>query len=405
MPVGSICSSVEAETSTIYIEGSGLVTPMGTSPAEVLGAIIAGRRLANSGVVQGLPDLLQAILSSVHESHLVKTTSWDMTRPDRSIALALGAAVEAVRDAGWTAADLAAPDTHLFAATSKGPVLTQLAALRQLSGHDFSLFDRATAWQIALGPDAMACWVGDYIGIGGPRHTTVGACAGSLLAVHRAATELKRGTCKRAIVVAADASRHPLFEGSFANLGVLAPTDEQGRQFCTAMDEKPGGFFISEAAGAICMTTQRFANSPSANGHGEASRVVLQQSWSGGDATHLIATDPEAKALRRGLSHCKGSGSTAFVHAHATGTAHDQYELAAIRDAYGPAVEVFSHKRWLGHSLGAAGLVALVLSTQCHRQCMSLGDKTIASDAESVTIGQGFGGHIGICRLASMRSP
>ncbi len=404
MPVGSIGSSVEADTSTIYIEGSGLVTPMGASPAEVLGAITAGRRLTNGGVVEGLPELLQALAPSVHESCFAKTDSLDVTRLDRSIALALGASVYAVRDAGWSAADLAAPDTHLFAATSKGPVLTQLDALGQLRGNDFSSFDRATAWQIALGPAAMACWVGDYIGVGGPRHTTVGACAGSLLAVHRAAAELRRGTCKRAIVIAADASLHPLFEASFGNLGVLAPADERGRRFCTAMDEKPGGFFISEAAGAICMTAQLGAKSLVTTGHRGARGVVLQQTWSGADATHLIATDPEARALRRGLSHCKGSGSPAFVHAHATGTAHDQYELAAIHDAYGAAVEVFSHKRWLGHSLGAAGLVALVLSVQCHRRCMSLGDKALASDAESVTIGQGFGGHIGICRLASMSS-
>ena len=89
----------------------------------------------------------------------------------------------------------------------------------------------------------------------------------------------------------------------------------------------------------------------------------------------------------------------AFVHAHATGTAHDAYELRAIRAACGNQADVFSHKGWLGHSLGAAGLVSVVLSAQCHARGQTLTGVPVPPGSASLTIAQGFGGHVAIVRL------
>ena len=88
----------------------------------------------------------------------------------------------------------------------------------------------------------------------------------------------------------------------------------------------------------------------------------------------------------------------AFVHAHATGTAHDRYERAAIRAVAGPTVPIFSHKRWLGHSLGAAGLLSVALSALCHRRGLLPGGEAFTGN-HSITVAQGFGGHIGVVGL------
>jgi len=60
-----------------------------------------------------------------------------------------------------------------------------------------------------------------------------------------------------------------------------------------------------------------------------------------------------------------------LFHAHGTGTElNDPVELAAIEDllieADRPSL-VYSHKGALGHSLGAAGLVSVVLNVESHR--------------------------------------
>jgi hypothetical protein len=130
----------------------------------------------------------------------------------------------------------------------------------------------------------------------------------------------------------------------------------------------------------------------------------LEDSWIGADSTDLIAIDSHARTLRAGLGALAGHPPPAptcpsFIHAHATGTAHDAYELAAIRSIFGASVPVFSHKKWLGHSLGAAGLVSVVISALCHRHRRMPHGDTVPPAARSITIAQGFGGHVGVVAL------
>jgi 3-oxoacyl-(acyl-carrier-protein) synthase len=115
----------------------------------------------------------------------------------------------------------------------------------------------------------------------------------------------------------------------------------------------------------------------------------------------LIAIDEGTETLRALLRRL-GDSKPAFVHAHATGTLHDAYEMAAIRETFGDergGVPVFSHKKWLGHSLGAAGLVSVVISAMCHAKGRTVEGDVVGRGARSVTIAQGFGGHVGVVGL------
>jgi len=305
---------------------------------------------------------------------------------DRSIELGTIACLQALANAGWSADVCSQTDTALFLATSKGPVLRLLeACATQRSGKPLP---DDLAWHVALGPAALQTVLARTINPGGPVQTHIAACAGSLIAVQRAWNGIRRGEFKRAIVVAADASVHPLFEHSFENLGVLAQRDENGRRYCRPFNASGGGFFISEAAAAICLEA----------GGGE--NVEVENCWLGADATHLLAIDPRGNSLERGLRVCAAGREVAFIQAHAAGTQHDQVELAATARACGKEAAVFSHKRWLGHSLGASGLVGLAISTMCHQNAMLPTGPTISRPARSITIGQGFGGHIGMCVLS-----
>ena len=92
----------------------------------------------------------------------------------------------------------------------------------------------------------------------------------------------------------------------------------------------------------------------------------------GADASHLTASDPAGHLLQRLIDRVLDGRAVDVVHAHGTGTlANDPVELRAVEAALGvgprsPAASVYSHKGAIGHSLGAAGLVAVVLSRSMH---------------------------------------
>ena len=306
---------------------------------------------------------------------------------DRSIRLAL-AAVNRL--------DVDVREMHLFCGTSKGPVTTFLAAANIRSGRPMN---ESQANHIALGVGAMGAMLRDRLNIRGPAHTSVAACSSGLHALHRAVMAVQRGECQQALVAAADASLHPLFEGSFARLGVLSPIDADGVRRCEPFSEKGAGFFLIEAAAAMVVT-----NAECGMRNAEGVVADIERTWIGGDSTGIVAIDEQTRTLRAGLRAFTHSGKPAFVHAHATGTGHDAYERAAIRTLF-PDAPVFSHKKWLGHSLGAAGLVSVALSAMSHRAGRTPCGAPVKAESRSLTIAQGFGGHIGIVALKSSCAP
>ena len=386
------------------------LTPLGLNREVLWSALRANRILADRGMISE-PQLSQARsqarahaagLGLVYPTHRIQPASKSPSKChtdftdgfavpesgwlDRSIDLGTCACLQALAEAQWSNDICSQDDTALLVATSKGPILLLLeacAAMRRglhLPPH--------LAWHIAMGPAALQAALTEIIRPGGPIQTHVAACAGSFIAVKRAWDGIRRGEFKRAVIVATDASIHPLFEQSFENLGVFAKPGEDGHRHCHPFAPAGGGFFITEAAAAICLEA------------GAAGTLEVENCWMGADATHLLAIDPQGSSLERGLRMCAAGRKIAFVHAHAAGTQHDQVELAAIERACGADSAVFSHKRSLGHALGASGLIGLVISAMCHQNNMLPDGRAISRPARSITIGQGFGGHIGMCVMA-----
>ncbi|MGC8561059.1 MAG: beta-ketoacyl synthase N-terminal-like domain-containing protein [Phycisphaerae bacterium] len=345
-----------------------LMTPLGNTPEDNWQKMaIEGAALNRSMLIPGVDQAIRNCFSG----------SPEVEKFDRVIKIAMLAAADALAQ---TDQPRISGDDALFIATSKGPILTLLGALKNPLN-----VGPVAAEQIALGPGAVGIYLQRFLGTADINHTSVAACAGSLAAVHRAHHALRAGRHRRAIVVAADSSIHPLFDSSFARLGILAPRDEFGNCECRPFDPAGKGFFITEAAAAVILERS------------QSGVIRLEKTWIGGDATDLLATDPGARSLRKAIRHLAAGKPIDFVHAHATGTRHDAYELSAIAEI--KPRYVFSHKRFLGHSLGASGLVGLVLSAMCHRHQMTIMGDSLTQESASLTLAQGFGGHIGAVRL------
>ncbi len=300
------------------ITGLGLVTPLGGTARSTWDALLAGRFISDH-----VPMGQEA---------------------GRIGALAEAAAQQAIDEAGWTAEILQSPGTALVVGTSKGRIIENVK------------------WKMENGEGAPLSPFSIFhfpfsIQTGGPRWTLSAACASGLHALIQGTMLLQGGQARRVLVVAAEASVHPLFLGSFRRLGVLA-SPEVG---CRPFDREREGFLMSEAAAAVCLELPEDA--------GGRECAVVEGMALGADAHHLTGVDPQGRVLQRCLERAAAGRPVDLVQAHGTGTAsNDAVELAVIEGTLGnDAPVLYSHKGALGHSLGASGLVSIVLNCLSHR--------------------------------------
>lgn len=328
------------ETS-IVIQSLGLITPLGHGVAENWSALLAGRSIRSTGRVDGLVD----------------------ASPDRVTALAIQAASEALAGSNWTQDQRRGDRTALIVATSKGPADRWLdERTPHITAPPSSTSDnpagRSTLFDTSYGLATIAAHLGQFFGITGPKLTCSTACSSGLIAIIRAAMMLNDQTVDRALVVAAESSLHPLFLGSFRRLGVLAKDGDPIRPF----DANRAGFHISEAAAAVCLERRQ----------ARPGEIMIDRFAQAGDAHHLTGVDPQAGALNHCLKRALDNQPVDLIHAHGTATTlNDPIELNAIEKAMeGCLMEpptIYSHKAATGHTLGAAGLISIVLNCLMHQ--------------------------------------
>ncbi len=303
----------------ILIQGTGLLTPLGATTNQTWQSLLDGRFINDHSRSAGEFN----------------------TKSPRVIQMAQQAANQALAEANWDRND----DYATVIGTSKGSM--------------------ANSAYIAGGPDpaGLADIAAHLAKTGGPRLTISAACASGLIALIRAAMIIHSGEATRVLVVASEASVHPLFLGSFKRLGVLPPPEIGCRPFC----QTRRGFLMSEAAVAVCLEAGSTSRNPDSS-----PQVALESFALGADATHLTASDPSGRVLEHLINKVAQNRPIDLIHAHGTGTvANDAIELAAIERALAASPlmpALYSHKGALGHSLGAAGLVAVVLNILAHQQ-------------------------------------
>ena len=180
------------------------------------------------------------------------------------------------------------------------------------------------------------------------------ACASSTLAVAHAATLISSGIEESVLVIACDAVSEFVYAG-FATMNALDPAG--ARPF----DRDRQGLNLGEAAAVALLMSEARA--------GRERRPVLGSvaGWAASnDASHVTRPDTTGAQLARASRQAmKRAGvlpdQIAFICAHGTGTEYnDAMEMTAFQSLF-PVRPVFSVKGALGHALGAAGLVEILL--------------------------------------------
>lgn len=192
------------------------------------------------------------------------------------------------------------------------------------------------------------------------RHT-VAACASSLVALDQARRFLLHQSEDDAVLVlTAEAALTPLFVHSYRRLGVLAPLTVE-RYNAAPLDGSRQGFVLAEVGAAVLLRRLPAGEAPAAG------QIELLDTATACEASDLVRPSASMDALRHVAESLLAGRQVAALHPHAPGTAaHDPLELAILAQAAGAdaasPLPVYAHKGALGHTLGSAGLVSLVLA-------------------------------------------
>jgi 3-oxoacyl-[acyl-carrier-protein] synthase-1 len=193
-----------------------------------------------------------------------------------------------------------------------------------------------------------------YLDLQGPAFTVSTACSSSNKAFVDAQQLLTADMCDAVVVGGIDGLCWMSLCG-FHSLQLLSTLP------CRPTDAHRDGLSIGEAAGFALVE----------HSHACADRVVVQLLGSGEscDAHHMSAPHPEglgaALAMQRALAQAHiDPADVDYINLHGTGSpANDRIEDLAIRRVFGSGKPCSSTKGWTGHTLGAAGMTEVTIST------------------------------------------
>src|SRR5215510_5300628 len=346
----------------VAVTGLGAVTPVGNDVAKTWAAAVAG----SSGIdwirsfdASGLPVRVAAEVKDFDPTQVASPK--EVRKLERNVLLSLGAAREAMQDAGLNGFD--PTRVGIVFGTAIGGVngiLEQEEILRERGPDRVSpnflpnvLVDSASG-QLAIS-----------LGIKGLNYAVVSACATGSHAIGEAAEIIKRGDADAVLAGGAEACMHPLILAGFTAMRGLAVEDEDPPRASRPFDATRAGFVMGEGA---CVLVLEDLDAARARG----ARIYAEVLGYGGsnDAYHMAAPDPAsvgvAEMMRSALARARVDPTdVGYVNAHGTSTPlGDLAETKALKDVFGEHAYKFavsSTKSVTGHCFGAAGAIEAMM--------------------------------------------
>lgn len=328
-------------------------------------------------------------------------------RSDRVSQVALGAALEALAQAGEP--DVDPLRRGVLIATGIGGIGTlEEQITRYVEGGARKVSPFLVPMMM---PNAAAATVSMRFGWQGPCQTVSTACAAGTHALVDAATWVASGRCDVVLAGGTEASMTPVSLAGFGNMTAMS-----GRGVSQPFAAERDGFVIAEGAGVLVLEAWDLAEARGATILGE----VLGGA-STADAHHITAPAPGGRGALSCMELALASaglepGDIRHVNAHGTSTPlNDAAEAEAVAKLFGaPGPPVTSIKGVTGHSLGAAGALeaiavlesmrrGLIPPTACTPEVdpelpaidLVLGEPRPWEPGPTISNSFGFGGHNG----------
>ena len=196
--------------------------------------------------------------------------------------------------------------------------------------------------------------ISDFFDNPTPPITISNACISGAYAILTAQRTLLSKKFKYVIVVGVDMLSRFIISG-FQSFKALS------QSICKPFDENRDGLNIGEAAATIILADRNEAEWQSGN-------VILSAGAIRNDANHISGPSRTGEGAFLALRNiCSGINTEgmAFINAHGTATPYnDEMEAVAITRASLSHIPVTCQKGYIGHTLGAAGVVESIISTR-----------------------------------------
>src|SRR6266705_1126277 len=347
----------------VVVTGLGAVTPIGADAPSTWRAAIAGESgidFIRSFDASEFPVRVAAEVKDFDPTQVASPKA--ARRLDRNVLLSLGAAQEAVADAGLGGAYSADRVGILFGTAIGGimGIVEQVDILRERGP------DRVAPTFIPnVLVDTASGQLAISLGFRGPNYAPVSACATGSHAVGEAAELVRRGDADAVLAGGTEACMHPLILAGFSAMRGLVSEEEHPPRASRPFDATRAGFVMGEGACVLVLEELEAARARGARVYAE----VLGYGASN-DAHHMAQPEPEATGvadmMRAALTRADvGKERVGYINAHGTSTPlGDLAETKAIKDVFGAHaynLAVSSTKSMMGHTLGAAGAIEAMM--------------------------------------------
>ena len=259
----------------------------------------------------------------------------DYTKLEKAAILSVSKALEN------TGIDPAKPDVLFMLSTTKGNVFLLD------SPHDaYDNPERMYLWH-------SAALIAHFFDNDTPPITVSNACISGAYAMLSAQRTLLSGKYKYVIVIGVDMLSRFIISG-FQSFKALS------QNTCKPFDENRNGLNIGEAAATLIVTNKEDTDL-------QSGEVVLTAGATRNDANHISGPSRTGEGATLALRNiCSGidTDKLAFINAHGTATPYnDEMEAVAITRASLQHIPVTCQKGYVGHTLGAAGVVESIISS------------------------------------------
>ncbi|MBZ9613148.1 beta-ketoacyl-[acyl-carrier-protein] synthase family protein [Rheinheimera maricola] len=340
----------------VVIAGLGVFTPLGRDATTLADAILTGQcSIVPSENIAA--DQLLSNLTSEFSNHDTFGLDPALTeKTDRGVWFTLKALEEAMTSAGLRKADFDSERTAVVVGTSHSGIQhvekIMKAALfgdkATLNPHDF----------YAALTDHVSTTVCEYLALKSIKVTISSACSSSNTAIGYGRDLLLSGQADRVIVIGTDTLSESIAAG-FNSLKVLSKSP-------AAPFSSPSGISLGEGAGVLILENLASSKQRGNQHRGEVLGYALSS-----DAFHQTSVDDNGEgietAIRCALDNAGvGLGDIDYISAHGTGTdSNDVPESQAVARVFGSNIKISSVKSSVGHTLGASGVVELIISLIC----------------------------------------
>ena len=346
----------------VAITGLGVVSPLGNDAASTWEAAVAGR--SGVGEIQAF-DTEEFEIKIAGEVKDFDPTGLagpkDVKRLDRNVLFALGAAKEALGDAGING----------YEPERVGIVVgCCIGGFNELMRQHDILRDRgpdrvSPNFLPNILVDSPSGQLAIELGIRGPNYAVVSACATGSHAIGEAAELIRNGHADAVLAGGTESCIHPLILAGFSNMRGLAHGNSDPTKASRPFDATREGFVMAEGAGVVMLEDLEDAQQRGAKVYAE----VLSYGASN-DAYHMAAPDPDSVGVVEMMRSALERGGVTpedvdYINAHGTSTPlGDLAETKAIKEVFGEhayELAVSSTKSVMGHTFGAAGAIEAIM--------------------------------------------